>query len=1423
MANRRITDLPAISSASINDDDLLMVVDIAEVDPGLKNKKLTFTDTKQYFNGYYLQLTGGTVAGSLIVANDLTVSGTFTPNTINIIGTGIFSDLLVSGSAEVRNTFSGFIITGNTIQGLNVNATTGNVGNLTANNATVGTGNFTRISGTTITGTTGVFGSLSGQTITGATGLFSSLSGTNITGVNGVFTTQVSGSIVTGNTARFSTLTGVSGVFNTQISGAIVTGNFVNASSITGISGVFTTQLSGATLTGNTGRFTNLTGISGTFTSSVSGLTVTGATGLFTTVTGSLGTFTTTLSGATITGDIARLGTVTGISGVFTTQLSGAAITGDSGRFTSVTGQTGIFTSSLSGATITGVSGLFQRIEALTGVFTSSISIPSINTTGNIVAAGNLIVSGSGTISSGLVVSGTISGATITGITGTFGDLTASQIYGTTSISGVTITGASGNFGRVAAPTGIFTTTLSGSTITGNVINATTGNFVNGNFTVLSGATITGSTAQITNLTGVSGTFTDRISGALITGNAGQFANITGVSGVFTTRISGATVTGDTGQFANLTGVSGTFTNQVSGAVVTGNAGQFSSITGISGVFTTQVSGAVVTGVTGLFNRVTGVTGVFTSLVSGFNIAGENATFNYVTGNTRVEGANISGDSITGNTINVSTTTGITGVFTQYLSGATITGSTGNFVTVNATTVTAITGNFTIANFTETTTGNVIAGGSGIFGSGVFTSGTVSGAIITGNTAGFTTVTGTTVTGTTANFVSGVFTTRVSGVTITGTTANFTSGNFISLSGTTTTVTSGVFSAGSATAPSVAVGTGTTYAPGIYSPGTDQLAISTNGTGRLFVDTSGSISINTAQVNTDSPLTLLGFSVQGLTIRRFGSSNGTGLYTTAAAGTESSPTALGGVTTGVWEGAGYDGTTYRSTCKIILNSEGTITSTSSPGYITFNTTSPSSTSATEKMRLDSSGRLGLGTSSQGTNPDRAYIFAGGTDKYGLHLSMNNVTASGSANTAALRIDGQQGRGQGVYYGISVDISERDVGTCYGTYSKATGTYSTQYAVYADLSKNLAAFTNGYCYYANLSTTNSGGAAYFHYCYNSTSSAVRFSVQDSGQLVINSAGSTAPAIFQINANEAARIDSSGRLLVGTSSARTFVGGAIYQPFQVEGANNNNARGAALTYGINNTAGPLLSLAKHRSNSVGGSSVVASGDELGGILFQGADGTNLIQGASIYAYVDTTPGASDMPGRLVFSTTADGAATPTERVRIDNAGRVLVGTSTANTSGAKLQTSDGITFPATQVASADPNTLDDYEEGTHIATLTPSGSGSITLNATYQTLAYTKVGRLVSIRGTLIASSSSSPVGYVTVSLPFTPAAVSGIGYAGGSVFVDSATGVNANQFVLMVTAGGARIYLGDGTALQADSAQAIASAGQIYLEMNYHVA
>jgi hypothetical protein len=86
----------------------------------------------------------------------------------------------------------------------------------------------------------------------------------------------------------------------------------------------------------------------------------------------------------------------------------------------------------------------------------------------------------------------------------------------------------------------------------------------------------------------------------------------------------------------------------------------------------------------------------------------------------------------------------------------------------------------------------------------------------------------------------------VSGVTVTGTTAAFTSGTFTTITGGTATITSGVFASGTAAAPSVSVGTTDN---GIYSPGTDQVAVATNGTGRLFVDASGNVGVGTSSVN----------------------------------------------------------------------------------------------------------------------------------------------------------------------------------------------------------------------------------------------------------------------------------------------------------------------------------------------------------------------------------------------------------------------------------------------------------------------------------------------------------------------------------------------------------------------------------------------
>ena len=71
-------------------------------------------------------------------------------------------------------------------------------------------------------------------------------------------------------------------------------------------------------------------------------------------------------------------------------------------------------------------------------------------------------------------------------------------------------------------------------------------------------------------------------------------------------------------------------------------------------------------------------------------------------------------------------------------------------------------------------------------------------------------------------------------------------------------------------------------------------------------------------------------------------------------------------------------------------------------------------------------------------------------------------------------------------------------------------------------------------------------------------------------------------------------------------------------------------------------------------------VNNGDSLGLLRWQAYDGASYRTAASIEAAVDGTPGVNDMPGRLVFSTTADGAAAPTERMRITSTGSVGIGT-------------------------------------------------------------------------------------------------------------------------------------------------------------------
>jgi hypothetical protein len=135
------------------------------------------------------------------------------------------------------------------------------------------------------------------------------------------------------------------------------------------------------------------------------------------------------------------------------------------------------------------------------------------------------------------------------------------------------------------------------------------------------------------------------------------------------------------------------------------------------------------------------------------------------------------------------------------------------------------------------------------------------------------------------------------------------------------------------------------------------------------------------------------------------------------------------------------------------------------------------------------------------------------------------------------------------------------------------------------------------------------------------------------------------------------------------------------------------------------------------------------------------------------------------------------------------------------GATSAAGTGIAFPATQLASTDPNTLDDYEEGTW----TPNqGAGLTVVGAFSSSATYTKIGRQVTVNGVIngVTSVAVTSGGTLTSNLPFTALAPGGAG-----------SSVNA-----AVTASG--VCFATGTSVL--SATAIAATPSIYFSVTYFV-
>jgi hypothetical protein len=430
--------------------------------------------------------------------------------------------------------------------------------------------------------------------------------------------------------------------------------------------------------------------------------------------------------------------------------------------------------------------------------------------------------------------------------------------------------------------------------------------------------------------------------------------------------------------------------------------------------------------------------------------------------------------------------------------------------------------------------------------------------------------------------------------------------------------------AGSASEPSIAfLGDPNT---GIYSPGADQVAISTNSSQRLLIDASGNVNIdsNTLYVDATNKRVGLGTSSPDGPLH-ISSTNSLGVQI-------HNPTATTGTQARLYLGAQSLLPRQRGVALVgELNAD-------SSHNMQFWVSATSGAGPTEMMRITNTGRLGIGTTSPATP---------------LHTK------------GTLRIE-------------RLDAS-------------------TQWAeIYHSGSLNY--------YLAKNNATSTYGSHVFLSGNNSTDV------------------------------EHARIDSSGRLLVGTASAATS-GDSASAKIQIQ-ANTSAATGDA-----------LISLQRGQA-----AASISSDSPLGKILF--ADNAGNEYGV-IQCRTDGNSGSGDYPGRLVFSTTADGASSPTERMRITSDAYVRLASGTG-----------GIQFNGDTAAA---NALDDYEEGVHTATATCSTSGTVTLDSTNNKLAYTKIGKLVSVHGRVSVSAISSPTGVLTLSLPFVAADLDGsAGRSAGSI-------------------------------------------------------
>ena len=258
MANRRITQFPFIQAADIVNDDVITLVHVFEIDPALRNKKITFSGLREYLDQFYINVDeiDPLIAGNVIVSGYAVISGDFTAGSdATFSGNSYFYDEAFFYDNVIMS--QDLTVTG-TITTHQVNAT-----NFDGQYLEVTSGNFTIATGTVLDFASGYFDYASGTTITGdnvgiQSGTVVDLTVTRgIDAVSGWFDyLEIQNAVISGDVV-ISGEVSISGDLNANninatgtISGSTITGDVVNVAYLTVTTGDFT-YISGTTITGD--------------------------------------------------------------------------------------------------------------------------------------------------------------------------------------------------------------------------------------------------------------------------------------------------------------------------------------------------------------------------------------------------------------------------------------------------------------------------------------------------------------------------------------------------------------------------------------------------------------------------------------------------------------------------------------------------------------------------------------------------------------------------------------------------------------------------------------------------------------------------------------------------------------------------------------------------------------------------------------------------------------------------------------------------------------------------------------------------------------------------------------------------------------------------------------------------------------------